>query len=222
MHRLVAPLIGSATLMAAYLIARPYGDATGEPAVIAAAFADWRWVAAHVCGLLALAQFARMTQRLEDASRDADSRGGNPTPLARFARTTGLIGAMLVLPYYGAETFGLHALGRARLADSSFPLIELTDAIRNQPAALTLFGVGLLSLAASAILVALAWRQLGTPRWAAWPLAILMAGFLPQFFLPPTGRVAYGVAYAAGALILARAAWSTRTSQERDPAVETR
>lgn len=217
MKRLVGPLVGSAVLMAAYLTLRPYGDATTDPAQIAAAFADWRWIAAHVCGLLALAQFARMTQRLEDAGRDFGGLSGRPPRLTRWARTTGLVGAMLTLPYYGAETFGLHALGLARLTDANFPLLEVTDAVRNHPVALALFGVGLLSLAVSAVVVGLAWRKLGTRPWAAWPLAVFMIGFLPQFYLPVAGRVAYGALYAVSALIFAWAAWTDRSQDATSP-----
>lgn len=202
MKQLAAPLIGGGILMAAYLGLRPYGDQSTDPATIAAAFADWRWVASHVCGLLALAQFGRLTQRLEDLSRGE----GRPSRLARFARATGLGGALLVLPYYGAETFGLHALGRARLDDPTFPLVALTEAVRNQPAALTLFGAGLISLAVSAVLTSLAWRQFARPSWAPWPLAALMIGFLPQFYLPAAGRIGYGIAYLIAAVVWLAAA----------------
>lgn len=204
MKRLAAPLVGSGILMAAYLGLRPYGDQSSDPATIAAAFADWRWVASHVCGLLALAQFGRLTQRLEDLSRGE----GRPSRLARLARATGLGGALLVLPYYGAETFGLHALGQARLADPGFPLVALSEAVRNQPVALTLFGAGLTSLAVSAVLTGLAWRQFARPSWAPWPLAALMVGFLPQFYLPAAGRIGYGIAYLVSALV-----WLAATRQ---------
>lgn len=210
MNRLTAPLITSGTLMAAYLLLRPYGDTSGDQAHTAAAFASWQWVASHVSGLLALAAWAWLTQRLVDTSRSH----GTPTHIslsARVARGTGLAGALLALPYYGAETFGLHALGRAHQADATFALTELTDAVRNQPVALTLFAVGLLALAASGIATALTWRQLATTRrWAAWPVGVLLALFLPQFYLPPTGRMAYGVAFAVAAVSLAVAARTQR------------
>ena len=82
---------------------------------------------------------------------------------------------MLVLPYYGAETFGLHAIGRAGLTDPS--VMPLVDEVRDHPAAITTFGIGLLLLAVSGVAVAIAWQgavragRWAAPSWAAWPLA---------------------------------------------------
>ena len=62
---------------------------------------------------------------------------------------------------------------------------------------------GLVLLAASAVLLALTWWRSGTgPAWSVWPLATLVTLFLPQFFLPPAGRMAYGVAYAVAAALI--------------------
>ena len=73
----------------------------------------------------------------------------------------------------------------------------------------TAIGLGLLLLAVSGIATALAWRGAvrsglwAGPTWAATPLAVGAALVLPQFFLPPTGRMAFGIAYAAAAALLA-------------------
>lgn len=192
MTTLAAPLVGTGVLMAAYLLLRPYGDhAGGSTAEAAQAFASTWWVVAHLCGALALASFARLAVRLDDLGS---------TLLSRAARWTGLAGVVLVLPYYGAETFGLHALGRAALAGDQ-GVLQLVDDIRDQPVALTMFGLGLILLAVCGLLVALAWHR-RTGSLAAWPLGVLMALLLPQFYLPPTGRMAYGVLYAVAALLL--------------------
>lgn len=195
-RHLIAPTIGTGVLMAAYLLARPYGD-TGSEADAARAFASTSWVVAHVCGALALASFGRLALRL---SALVDSLP------ARIARTTGLAGTVLALPYYGAETFGLHAVGR-RVAAGDTAAFALVDEIRNQPVAVTMFSLGLLLLAVSGVATALAWsrsRPAG-PRWAAWaawPLGVGIALVLPQFYLPPVGRMAFGVLYLAAALVL--------------------
>lgn len=188
---LAAPLVGTGLLMAVYLLARPYGDADDATTLAAAqAFASPRWVAAHLCGALALASFGRLALRVNDL---IDS-----TP-ARLARWSGLSGAVLVLPYYGAETFGLHALGREALATGP-GVLTLVGEIRNHPAALATFGVGLILLAVSGPVVAWAWQR-ATGSRAAWSLGILVALVLPQFYLPPAGRMIFGVAY------LGAAAW---------------
>ncbi|GAB3117920.1 hypothetical protein GCM10027055_30490 [Janibacter alkaliphilus] len=196
---LAMPAVSSGLLMAAYLALRPYGDAaSGTSAEAAAAFADPMWVLAHLAGALALVQLGRVALRMHDLVGSL---------LTQIGRWSGLAGAVLVLPYYGAETFGLHAVGRAGLTDPT--VMALVDEIRNQPAALTTFGLGLLLLAVSGVTVALAWRRevrsgrWDAPAWAAWPLAVGAVTVLPQYSLPPAGRVAYGLAFAAAALLLA-------------------
>lgn len=182
--------------MAAYLMIRPYGD-VGSDAEAARAFASTSWVVAHVCGALALASFGWLTVRLTDL---VDS-----TP-SRVARWSGLLGTFLVLPYYGAETFGLHAVG-GRVVEGDAAAFALVDQIRNQPAALTMFGLGLLLLAIAGMATAFAWSRsrLAAPVWAAWPLGVGIALVLPQFYLPPVGRMAYGVLYLGAALVLVAA-----------------
>ena len=198
MHRttvrsLLGPTLGTGVLMALYLLLRPYGD-TGSALDVARALASTTWVVAHVCGAAALACFGWLTVRLHDTV------GGTAS---RVARTTGLLGTMLVLPYYGAETFGLHAVGlRAAAGDTA--ALGLVDQIRNQPAAITLFGAGLLLLAVAGVATAVAWSRAdpADPTRAAWPLGVAVALVLPQFYLPPIGRMAFGVVYLGAALLL--------------------
>lgn len=204
---LIAPAASTGVLMAIYLLVRPYGDAAGGQTLEAAqAFASPWWIAAHVCGLLALVSFAWLALSVSELAGGA---------AAAVARWSGLAGAALVLPYYGAETFGLHAVGARALAGDPAAL-ELVDPIRNQPVAITMFGIGLLSLALSGVMTALASQRSGlvTPTWAAWPVGLGMALVLPQFFLAPGGRMAFGVAYvvAAAALVVA----VTRRSVRRE------
>jgi len=197
-RHLIAPTIATGVLMAGYLLLRPYGDVE-QGAAMAEAFASPAWVAAHILGALALASFARLALRVADL--------GDSTT-ARIGRFTGLAGAVLVLPYYGAETFGLHAVGSRALADPG--TLELVAPIRNQPAALTMFGLGLVLLAVAAVCVG---RVLGRP---AWPLAAAMALVLPQYFLPPFARMAFGVATLIAAVILVQHLWTAADSERVD------
>lgn len=120
--RLLLPTIATGVLMAAYLLLRPYGDVanSADPGA-AAAFASGRWVAAHVCGALALAAFAGLALRLPGVV------GGR---LARVAAGTGFLAAVLVLPYYGAETFALHVLGRRAQAAAVLPAADRAGRVR--------------------------------------------------------------------------------------------
>lgn len=215
-RHLVMPAVSSGVLMATYLLLRPYGDAGSPTSPEAAeAFASSWWVIAHLAGALGLVQLARVGLRLDDLL------GTTATMIARWS---GLAGAALVLPVYGAETFGLHTVGTAALTDPS--VMPLAAGVRGQehPAGLTIFAAGLLLLAVSGLSTAMAWRgavrsgRWTAPSWAAGPLAAGALLILPQFFLPPAGRMTFGVAYAAAALTLAVAAHRALVHRGAGPA----
>ena len=197
-RRLLMPLISGGILMAAYLLLRPYGDQRGAGQAAEAIASTW-WVVAHACGMLALAQYARAALRLSEFT---------PGSASLLARWSGLAGLVLVLPYFGAETFALHVVARRSITADDHSLLALIDLIRYQPVAITTFGLGLVLLAASGVSFALAWQssRLGAERWAAWPLGLLVALLLPQFYLPAGGRMVFGVAFLAAAALLALAA----------------
>lgn len=199
MH-LTMPMVGTGLSMALYLLLRPYGD-TGTPTETATAFASNPWVIAHLFGALALVSFALLAQRL---AHQLD------TAVSRLARSLALAGTALTLLYYGAETFALHILGRAAIgsdpgqADPALvdpAVLELADQIRFQPAAVAVFAIGLLAISAAAVMMAIASRSLFRPGWTIWPLALVMALFPAQFYLPVAGRIGFGVLAAAAAVI---------------------
>ena len=190
---LVAPLLASGALMAAYLLARPYGDSHGGDTLAAAeAFASPLWIASHVAVAAALCALA--------ATWAVAATG--------WPRWASVVGVALVLPYYGAETFAFHEIGARALAGDTAPL-ELVTAVRDNPVAVTLFGAGLLALAAGGVGAALRSRA----RGALLPLAVVAALLLPQFFLPPVGRMAYGVLFAGAAAYAAYAAYAARATR---------
>ncbi len=113
------------------------------------------------------------------------------------------IGAGLVLPYYGAEDFGLHAIAR-----NGTDVLKLVEAVRYQPLAMTIFGVGLLLIAVAGVWTAVAvWRDRNLPRWSASLFGLGFALFLPQFYTPAPVRIAHGALVALGCLWLAAALW---------------
>lgn len=212
-RRLLAPTLGTGVGMCLYLLLRPYGDTSADPAQVAAAFASPRWVGAHLLGMVALTSAARLALRLHDIT---------PGPLTRAGRWSGLAGLVLVLPYYGAETFAVHVLGSRALAGDPGALV-VAQQIRDHGLAMGLFGLGLALLALSGWASAQAFARLGSTtgggirRWAAWPLGACIALVLPQFFLPPAGRMAFGLLTLAAALLVAVvAARPATTSPERD------
>ncbi|MFY9714734.1 MAG: hypothetical protein WAK00_14805 [Microbacterium sp.] len=189
-------------LMATFQLLRPWGDISEDPQSMAEAFADTRWVIAHLAGAASFVMLAALA-RVAAVASSAKTGTGRPTRVAGIAQVAMATGAALVLPYYGAETFALHELGRAFLGGASLDIFGLSTGTRMNPAAIALFGVGLLLIAVAGVCLSLARVRGGTAWWSAWPLGVLVAFALPQFALPPAGRVAYGVAFLIAAIVFA-------------------
>ncbi len=174
-------------LLAAYPALRPYSDET--TAAGALAMSSTAWVIAHLC---AVAAFVLLPMGLLGLGSGA-----------RRAAVAAWLGAGLVLPYYGAEVFGLHAISARAETTGDLTLLTLAEPIRFGLVPATLFGTGMLLLAASGVLAAVTtWRAGGPARWSALPLAAGLVLFLPQFFGPPAVRVAHGVLLGAGCVLL--------------------
>ncbi len=191
------PRLGAAALAAAGLLfllypaLRPWHDET-TLAGATAAMGSSGWVASHF--------FAMIGFILVPVGLLALKRIG---PAIVF-----WIGAGLVLPYYGAEAFGLHVL-----ATHSTDLLAAAEAVRYQPVAVTMFGAGLLLMAVGAILVAVTWwREGALARWGSLAFAAGFALYLPQFFTPGPVRIAHGALVAAGCLAMAAKLWHTSES----------
>lgn len=199
-----AALAVAGVLFLVYPALRPAGDAV--PATTSAAFADWTWPIAHLAGV---AGFALVTAGLLGMR---DRLAGTPgRRLAGWALGVWGVGAALVLPYYGAEAFALHALG-ANVTDTA-TLLALTEAVRMGPIQVTVFGVGLVLLAVGGILAAVAAARSGVlPRWSGVVFALGFALYLPQFWFPMELRIAHGALVAAGCIVLAAALRRSRVA----------
>ncbi|MCM4082710.1 hypothetical protein [Paractinoplanes hotanensis] len=167
-----------------YPALRPWTDETTADGAIEA-MSSPAWVASHLFAMLGFLAVSLGLLALH---------GRRPGRLPLTALLTAWIGTALVLPYYGAEDFGLHALARSPAPD----LLTVVDEVRYQPVAVTMFCVGLILLAVAGITTALATRSA-----AGVVFAIGYVLFLPQFFLPPVGRIAHGVILAVGCVGLA-------------------
>ena len=189
----------------AYPAIRPYTDETTLAG--AEAFASPAWLLAHSLAIVGFILLVLGLLGLYGRLRETKVE-----PLGIAALVLTWTGVGLVLPYYGAETFGLAAVGEEALRQNSPGLlITLSDAIRFGEG-VWLFGAGLLALAAGAVLFAAAiWRSGALPRWSGIPLALGFALFLPQFFTPPAVRIAHGLLVAIGCWL---AAWSMASREE--------
>src|SRR5216683_2618207 len=137
----------SGILFVLYPLLRPYSDESSLQG--AQAFASTAWILAHMLGVLGFIFVALGLLGLSSALQHTAARR-----LASLALVLTWIGVGLILPYYGAEMFGLRALGQEALRQHSPALLSLVDTVRLGPGAIV-FVVGLLLLAVGAILVAL-------------------------------------------------------------------
>jgi hypothetical protein len=172
-------------LFVLYPVLRPYSSEAGLAG--ARAFGSDRWVLAHLCGMVAFGCLAAAICSLT---------------AQRLPRVSALLGVGLILPYYGAETFGLHALGRAALDRGEGSLTSVADTVRDNPLALTMFGAGWIVLALAGVAVTRA-LWLRDVRTGAALVGAGMVLYLPQFFGPPWLRIAHGVVLGVGLVIVA-------------------
>lgn len=177
-----------------YPAVRPWHD---ESTVNGAAtsMSSGAWVAAHLFAMIGFILVSLGLLALRDAIGGA---------LSSAAVVITWIGAGLTLPYYGAEDFALHVIAQEYRKGQQFDLLGVVNGFRYHPVAVTMFALGLLALAAGAILIAVAiGRSNVLPRWSGAPFALGFALFLPQFFTPAALRIGHGVLMAIGCLWLA-------------------
>lgn len=207
---LALALIVSGICFLSYPALRPFSDETSLAG--ARAFGSVQWVVAHALGIAAFTLLAiGMLGLYLRFERVAPRR-------SLWAIVLTILGAGLTLPYYGAEVFGLHAIGQTSLERSDTDLFTtLTDRVRWGPG-IWFIVIGLIALAVGAVLAASAvWTSReGPARWSGVPLAIGLLLYLPQFAGPQWMRVAHGALMALGCILLA---WSwtgpSRRSEER-------
>lgn len=193
----------AAVLLLLFPVLRPWPDESVPGLALAEAFASDRWVLAHLCGIAGLGLLAPTFLGLR-----ALLRGRLGARAATAAVATAWAGAALSSLYFGAEIFGIRTIAQAALRTGDPAPLADVDVLREQPAAMTLFGLGLALVAAAGVLAAVAlWRGGGRPRWVGVPLAAGLLLYLPQFFGTPALRVGHGVLVAAGLVLVA---WAVR------------
>src|SRR2546421_9246886 len=183
------------TLFVLYPAIRPFSDETTLQG--AEAFASNAWIVAHVLAMLGFILLSLGV--LGACSHLRQGPGERP---AALAVVLSWVGAGLTLPYYGAEAFGLHAIGQEAVRQHNPTLVHLAAEVRNGPG-LILFVPGLLMLGLGAIALGIAvWRSGVLPRWSGVPFALGFALYIPQFFGNQPIRVAHGILVAGGCLWL--------------------
>ncbi|NHW36341.1 hypothetical protein GQF04_17360 [Paenibacillus aceris] len=117
------------------------------------------------------------------------------------------LGTGLTLPFYGAEVFGLHAIGQVAIKQQNSDLVSLANVVRFGPGFIMIL-VGLLLLAIGCIMAAVAiWKSRTLPKWSGIPLALGFLLYIPQFMGTQPIRVAHGLIVAIGCLWIAVSLW---------------
>jgi len=193
-------LAAAGALFLAYPAVRPYHDES-TAAGATTSMGSNAWVAAHYFAMVGFVLLPLGLLAITGVVGRTRAAG-----LALAATVAVWVGAGLSLPYYGSEDFGLHAIAGPHGSQSN--VVGLVDAVRNQPVALSTFGIGLVALAIGAILAAVAmWRSAVMPRWVGIPFAAAMVLFLPQFYGSPSVRIAHGALMLVSLILLAGALW---------------
>ncbi len=209
-----AAFVVAGGLFVAYPALRPFSDEKTLDG--AAAFASTSWLVAHSLAMIAFVLvalgFFGVARRLD--SSPTDRLGGRAAVVAA-------VGIGLTLPFYGAEAFGLHALGQEAIDRNDPTLVAMSDSIRFG-FGIVFITVGLLALAIAAIMMARAiWRSGVLERASGVTLAVAFALYLPQFSAPQPVRIAHGLVVLAGCVAIARAlhrADTTTTATTAAPA----
>lgn len=198
---------GAGVLFILYPATRPWNDETADAGALASMGSGW-WLASHTFAIIGFILLALGVLSLRDRLA-----GGPGARAADAATLTAWLGAGLVLPYYGGETFGLFTAAHA----SGVDLVAFSEAFRWHPLPSTLFLVGLLLLAATGVLIAVSlWRHAPVLRSAGIVAAVGLAWFAPQFYTPPPMRIAHGVVLGCGLILLGLTLLRTPVTRSAD------
>lgn len=186
---------GAGILFAAYQLLRPYADEGSLTGALAMAGA--RWQISHI---LAMLSFALLSLAQLAVARAAPVYAHRAAVAAAGGAGIGLFG---LLPYYGGETFGLHAVATEALARSDPSLLTLADDVRMAPFPVTFFTLGSVGLLVSAVATMLALVRSGRGWRCGLPFVVTAGLFVPQFFGTSVLRMGYGILFAVALAVVA-------------------
>ncbi|MEH7505556.1 hypothetical protein V7152_26910 [Neobacillus drentensis] len=190
----------SGILFVLYPAIRPFSDEASLEG--AAAFASTEWLVAHILAIVAFTLLPIGLLGLYISLQDTALK-----PLMYSAFVLCLVGIGLTLPFYGGETYGLHAIGLEAINQKAADLVSLANVVRSGTG-LIMFLIGLLVLATASIIVAITiWRSGRYQKWSGIPFAVGMTLYIPQFFGGQPLRLAHGLLVTLGCLWIAVGLW---------------
>ncbi|TLS48909.1 hypothetical protein FE782_28320 [Paenibacillus antri] len=202
-RRAAIALAISGILFVVYPSLRPFSDETSLFG--AAAFASTEWIVSHTLAILA---FVLMTLGMFGLYVSLQDTSVEKLALRGFVLT--MIGTGLTLPFYGAEVFGLNAIGREVIHQHKLELMSLANVIRFGPGFYMILG-GLILVGVGSVIAAMAiWKSRTMPQWSGVPFAFGFLMYLPQFLGTQPIRVAHGVILAVGCLWVAAGIWRNK------------
>ena len=185
----------SGILFVLYPAIRPFSDESSLQG--ARAFASFSWILAHSLAMLA---FILLT--LGFFGLYLFLRKTTVEHRAFQALILNWIGVGLTLPYYGAETFGLHAISQEAISQNNPALLSMVNSVRWEQGIVFIL-IGLIFIAVSTIMFASAvWASGTMPGWSGIPLAIGFALYIPQYVAPKEIRVAHRLLIMDGCILL--------------------
>ena len=193
-------LVISGILFVLYPIIRPFSDEASLEG--AAAFASTEWLVAHILAIVAFTLLPLGFLGLYHSLQDTTLK-----PLIYSAVVLCLVGTGLTLPFYGGETYGLHAIGMEAITQQTVALVSISNVVRTGTG-LILFLIGLMVLAIASIIVAVTiWRSGKYQKWSGIPFALGLVLYIPQFLGGQQLRVIHGLLVTMGCLWIAVGLW---------------
>ncbi|WP_066318729.1 hypothetical protein [Bacillus sp. FJAT-29814] len=190
----------SGILFVLYPAIRPFSDESSLEG--AAAFASTEWLIAHICAIIGFTLLPLGILGLHILMKDTVLKSMTQSSLVLC-----ILGIGFTLPFYGGETYGLHAIGLEALSRHNTELVSMANVVRSGPG-LILFIIGLLLLAAASIIVAITiWKSGTHKKWSGIPFALGISLFLPQFFAGQPLRVAHGFLVFLGCVLISVYLW---------------
>ncbi|WP_309119350.1 hypothetical protein [Paenibacillus sp.] len=190
----------SGILFVVYPSLRPFSDETSLSG--AAAFASTEWIVSHTVAILAFVLMTIGLFGLCVALQDTIVEKLSLQGLVLIVFGTGL-----TLPFYGAEVFGLNAIGQEALNRQNIDLVSLANVIRFGPGFFMILG-GLIIVGAGSVITAIAiWKSRIMSPWSGIPFAFGILMYLPQFMGTQPIRVAHGVILAVGCVWIGAGVW---------------